>query len=358
MKEKVSSMKKYEALREELLEFIQKNGLKPNDQLPKVRDIITNIGYSYATVNRTLIEMEKEGLITKRQGKGLYVNRIHPRQKNKQVALIIPKDFSVHRIFLDILSGVRKALEKEQIGLLVSISNMSHEKEKETVENLMSHNIDGMIIFLEDHYREDYSHIVELKNKKYPFVLIDRFIEDLDTDFVIINNRDAMFRVCSYLKYNRHCDKIIFVPANDTSVLVSSSDEKVLGYKEALSVLYGKDPGTILPLDDFIANLNAISASHKNIGVCLNHDTMIPDMHKKLQELNLEIPSNCHIFGYNNSYDQPYYPTVEQFNDEAGRKAAEILIEKMKNPDAPLVKVRIEPKLILPDDKGNYFMED
>ncbi|HEX2961505.1 MAG TPA: LacI family DNA-binding transcriptional regulator [Ignavibacteriales bacterium] len=358
MKEKANSMKKYEALREELLEFIQKNGLKQNDQLPKVRDIIQNIGYSYATVNRTLIEMEKEGLITKRQGKGLYVNRIYPKQKNKQVALIIPKDFSIHRIFLDILSGVRKALEKEHIGLLVSISNMSHEKEKETVENLMSHNVDGMIIFLEDHYRDDFSHIVELKNNKFPFVLIDRFIENLDTDYVIINNRDAMFRVCSYLKYNRHCDKIIFVPANDTSVLVSSSDEKLMGYKEALHVLYGNDQGIILPLEEFIENLNAISSSHKNIGVCLNHDTMIPDMHKRLQELNLKIPPNCHIFGYNNSYDQPYYPTVEQFNDLAGMKAAEILIEKMKNPDAPSVRVRLEPKLILPDQKGGYYMED
>lgn len=358
MENKMNSKKKYEALREELLTFIKDNGLKPNDQLPKVRDIIKNVGYSYATVNRTLIEMEKEGLITKRQGKGLFVNRILPKQNNKQVALIIPKDFSIHGIFLDILSGVRKALEKEQIGLLVSISNMSHEREIETVGKLMSHNVDGMIIFLEDHYREDYSHIVGLKKNKYPFVLIDRFIEDLDTDYVIINNKDAMFRVCSYLKYNRHCDKVIFVPANDTSVLVSSSDEKVLGYKTAIQVLYGNDCGTLLPLDDFIANLKSLCSSYKNVGVCLNHDTMIPDMHKKLQEANLEIPPNCHIFGYNNSYDKPYYPTVEQFNDQAGMKAAEILIEKMKDPDAPLVKVRIEPKLILPDDNGGYYMED
>jgi hypothetical protein len=30
----------------------------------------------------------------------------------------------------------------------------------------------------------------------------------------------------------------------------------------------------------------------------------------------------------------------------------------MKNPERPLEKVRIEPKLILPDENDEYYMED
>jgi GntR family transcriptional regulator of arabinose operon len=355
----MNTQKKYQALRQELIDYIKENKLGPNDQLPTVRDILNNSEYSYATLNRTLLEMEKEGLITKRQGKGLFVNRLlTDKQPNKQISLIIPKDFTRHRIFLDILAGVRTAAERLNLGLLVSISNMSHEKEKETIEKLVHRHVDGMIIFLEDNYRQDYSHIVGLQRRKYPFVLVDRYIPDLDTDYVIINNWDAMHRVCSYLRYNRGCDKIIFIPSNDSSIAASSSDEKVLGYKNAIKVLYGGDSSQVVMLEDFVQLVDEMCGVYKNLGVCLNHDTMIPDMHKKIKDAGKSVPPNCHIFGYNNSYDPPFYPTVEQFNDQVGMKAAEILLEKISDPDRPPVHIRINPKLVLPDGNGKYHLED
>jgi GntR family transcriptional regulator of arabinose operon len=355
----MAAKKKYETLRNEIIAHIKKHGLKQHDKLPTVRELIANFNYSYATVHRTLIEMENEGVITKHHGKGLYVNRVPSKAMNsKSVALIIPKDFSEHRIMLDILSGVRRALEKANISLLVSISNMSHEKEKETIDKLLAKHVDGMVIFLEDHYKEDYSHIVRLKEKNYPFVLIDRYIPELETDYVVINNIDAMARACSYLRYNRSCDEIVFIPSNDSSIAASSSDEKLLGYQRAIRMLYGKAEGTVLTVDEFVDKIDALCKRHKNLGACLNHDTMIPDLHRKLAEAGKAIPSNCHIFGYNNSYEKPFYPTVEQFNDEVGRRAAEILVAKMKNPRRPVEQLHLNTKLILPNGNGEYSIED
>jgi len=355
----MAAKKKYETLRNEIIAHIKKHGLKQHDQLPTVRELIANFSYSYATVHRALIEMQNEGVITKRHGKGLYVNRVPSKaMNNKNVALIIPKDFSAHRIMLDILSGVRNALEKANISLLVSISNMSHEKEKETVDKLLDKHVDGMIIFLEDHYKEDYSHIVRLKEKNYPFVLIDRYIPEFETDYVIINNKDAMARVCSYLRYNRACEEIVFIPSNDSSIAASSSDEKLLGYKSSIRMLYGRDEGTVMMLEDFVDKIGTLCTRYKNVGVCLNHDTMIPDLHRKLAEAGKTIPANCHFFGYNNSYEKPFYPTVEQSNDQMGRKAAEILIEKLKHANRPLTQIRLNAKLVLPNGNGEYSMED
>jgi GntR family transcriptional regulator of arabinose operon len=355
----MAAKKKYETLRSEIIAHIKKHGLKQHDQLPTVRELIANFNYSYATVHRTLIEMQNEGIITKRHGKGLYVNRVpSATMNNKSVALIIPKDFSAHRIMLDILSGVRLALEKAKISMLVSISNMSHEKEQETVDKLLAKHVDGMIIFMEDHYKDDYSHIQRLKEKNYPFVLIDRYIPELETDYVIINNVDAMGRVCSYLRYNRSCDEIVFVPSNDSSIAASSSDEKLLGYRRAIQMLYGKSDSTVITDEELVDKIDALCSKYKNLGVCLNHDTMIPDLHKKLAIAGKRVPANCHIFGYNNSYETPFYPTVEQFNDQVGRKAAEILIAKLKDPNRPIEQIRLEAKLILPNGNGDYSMED
>lgn len=358
MDEKQQNKKKYEALRDELISYIKKNNLKQNDQLPTIRELIDTIGYSYATVHRTLIEMEKEGFITKRQGKGLFVNMDPSAPNNKQVALIIPKDFSAHKIFIDILTGVRKALEKANIGLLVSISNMNHEKEKETINRLITNRVDGMIIFLENHYVNDYSHIAQLKERKYPFVLIDRYIPELETDYVVINNVDAMMRVCSYLKYNRDCDKVLFVTSYEDSDVISSCSEKIEGYKYSMKVLYNDNSAEPISFSELAESIDTLSATYNNVGICVNHDALIVELQKKLQEKGGDIPQNCHVFGYNNSYVTPLFPTVEQFNDQVGMKAAEILIEKMKDPDKPAVKLRLEPKLLIPNcNDGGFSLE-
>jgi len=351
--------KKYEVLRAKILAMIKRRGLKQDDQLPTVRELIENFGVSYATVHRTLIEMENEGIITKRHGKGLYVRRIPSSgASNKNVALIMPTAFSKHKMMLDILSGVRSALEKAKVSLLVSISNMSHEKERDAIAKLLANHTDGLIIFLEDHYKEDYSHIVALKESNYPFVLIDRYIPELETDYVVVNNLDAMGRVCSYLKYDRKCDDIVFVPSISSSIAASSSDEKLVGFRRAVDMLFGRKDAAVIPLDEFVRKIDILCTSRKNLGVCLNHDTMIPEMHRKLEEAGKKIPLNCHIFGYNNDYERPFYPTVEQFNDEMGRKAAEILLEKLRNPSRPITQIRQTVKLVLPNEKGEYAMED
>lgn len=348
--------RRYESLRNELFDYFKTMQLQPDDQLPEIREILKT-ELSNAAVNRTLLKFEREGIIRKKRGKGFFINRVEPKANVKQAALIIPKDFSSHKMFLNILMGIRSVFENSNVGLLVSISNMNHEKEMETIEMLIQKEIDGMIIFLEDNYRDNYSHIAEMKKNNYPFVLIDRYIPELETDYVIINNKNTMFRICSYLKYENHCNKIIYIKDTESPENISSSAEKVEGFKHAVKILYDDSAPVITTLPDFVNNIADYSAENKNLGVCCNHDAMVADILSALRIRNMEVPPNIHLFGYNNSYETPLFPTVEQFNDKVGSCAAGILIEKFKNPDAPLKQVRIEPKLILPDSSGAFYLE-
>lgn len=347
--------KNYNILRGQLLAFIEEKNLKPGDQLPKLRDLIKQYGFSYATVLRTLIEMENEGIISRQQGRGIYLREIRKEQTRKQVGLIIPDHYSSQKIFLSILTGVKAVLQKADMNLLISISNMSHEKEKETIESLLSLKVEGLIIYPEDNYYKDYSHIKELKEKRIPFVLIDRYIPELDTDFVVVNNRDVMFRICSYLKYVRGCEKAYFIPNNESTNEISSSIEKIQGFREAVKTIYGNNEDPILNLDDFLERIDTIQ--DRKIGICLNHDALINSIHSRLSEINKSLPANLVIFGYNNNFETPRFPTVEQFNDLVGQKAAELLMDRIQNIDKETVNIKIEPKLILPDDSGIYKLE-
>ena len=168
---------------------------------------------------------------------------------------------------------------------------MSHEKEKETIEKLIARKIDGLIVFLEDHYRTNYSHIVELKERKIPFVLIDRYVPEIDTDYVVINNTDGMMKVCSYLKYNRLCDRIIYIQPDEVLRTVSSSIEKTEGYKKAIQILYGsEEQELIMSYEELSDNFLKYCSMYKNLGICFNHDLMVIEFQKKLQDNNIELP--------------------------------------------------------------------
>ena len=52
------------------------------------------------------------------------------------------------------------------------------------------------------------------------------------------------------------------------------------------------------------------------------------------------------------------FPTVEQFNDLVGEKAAQILIQKIINPKEPVKQIRIEAKLIVPDEMEVFRFEN
>jgi len=346
--------KKYELLTEEILKYIKDNNLEKGSKLPKVRDIIKDTGYSYATVNRTLLEMEKSGTISKTQGKGIFVDKINSDNNSKQVVFIIPKNISKGKIFLDILNGLRKIFEKEKIHLLVSISNMSHEKEKLTIERLVQQNVDGLVLFLEDNYRNDYSHIQDLKEKNFPFVLVDRFIPELDTDYVVINNLEAMVRVCSYLKYKESCDSIIYITHEDTA---TSHNEKINGFKNAMSMLYTNELGKIYNIQEFTEKFEEINDDSKKIGLCFFDDLIVADLKKNLSENDKNLTDNFKIFGYNNCYEPRDFPSVEQYNDKVGEKAAELLIERINNPNIATTHHRIDPVLVFPDDNGGFHYE-
>lgn len=353
---KVEETKKYILLKLAIIDYIRKHRLKKNDRLPTVQEIIKKYKFSYATVNRTLIELENEGIITKHQGKGIYVGSGKTEIK-KCVGLIIPTPVSEYKMFADILNGIKTVLEKANYTLLISISNMNHQLESENVMQMVERKIDGLIIFMQDYYRHNFSHISYLKKKKYPFVLIDRYIPDLDTDYVVVNNKDILYRICSYLKYSRSCEKIFFVPDPTSTIEITATEDKITGYLNAVSLLYGKGENNIIKFVSLIKNLKKYSSGYSNFGVVFNHDALVLEFKKEVKKKYGRLPENCHLFGYNNSHSPWEFPTVEQFNDRIGSEAAKLLIERIENPLRPAGQILVDAKMILPDGKNNFKME-
>lgn len=63
----------YEQIKKEFKKEIFRGDLKPNDPLPSIRDLATELLINPNTVARAYRELEMEGFIYTRKGKGCYV---------------------------------------------------------------------------------------------------------------------------------------------------------------------------------------------------------------------------------------------------------------------------------------------
>lgn len=63
----------YEQIKKEFKKEIFSGNLKPNDSLPSIRDLATELLINPNTVARAYRELEREGFIYTRKGKGCYV---------------------------------------------------------------------------------------------------------------------------------------------------------------------------------------------------------------------------------------------------------------------------------------------
>jgi GntR family transcriptional regulator len=63
-------------LREQILHAISTGSLRPGDQLPTVRQVATELTINPNTVNRAYAELEKDGAVSSRRGRGTFVAEV------------------------------------------------------------------------------------------------------------------------------------------------------------------------------------------------------------------------------------------------------------------------------------------
>ena len=62
----------FEQIKKQILRFIELGVLKPNDKLPSVRSLASDLGINPNTVARAYAELEKEGIIYTLNKKGVF----------------------------------------------------------------------------------------------------------------------------------------------------------------------------------------------------------------------------------------------------------------------------------------------
>lgn len=320
-----------------------------------MRDVAAAAGVSTATVSRVINQTARvDDARAQRVRKAIEDLNYRPNliarglrvQTTSVIALVVADIASP--FFTAVCRGVEDTARRYGYSVILCDADDDIEKETEYVNVLASQAVAGVIISPESE-RTDVGPLVR---NGIAIVALDRKLT-LKTDSVHSNSRAGAYDATRHL-LESGARRIGCITGPR---LVSTAEDRLDGYRAALAgaslrgdpelveyANYREDGGyraakRMLELPEppdalFVANNSMLVGA---FGACL--------------EAGVQIPDELSIVGFDDlewaNYTQPSITTVRQATYEIGSAAAQLLIDRIKNPDAPVEEMVFEVELMI-----------
>lgn len=351
---------KYIEIRNYLYELIKANVDNPSFKLPSENMLAQKFKVSRITSKQAFTQLEKEGLISRVQGKGTFINSTiktftPPSSKitsKNLIGLILPDLKS--NFMIKIIDGVESYARKNDFMLLVSNSNYNQEFEYSSIKNFYSIGMSGIVIIPVDGQKYN-KEILRLSLVNYPIVFVDRSLPGIDVSIVSSDHMYDAFIITEYLIRKGHT-KIGFI--STLGISTSTINERITGYQKAMneanltveprfvfSNLHHYDPNFEAKITEYVRtndDLTAIITLDSDIGYRL---LMV------LRKLNIQVPQQISVASFDDElsqYDDLFRTQLTSTSQDAfkiGSLAAKLLIERINNPLAPPKIMKIKSSL-------------
>jgi len=367
----------YEVIYRSYGEQILEGTLKPGDKLPSETEISENFGVSRITAVRALKELELRKLIYRIKGSGSFVNESDAIAKQKEnmmasnlsiISLVMPFEGTYSS---DIFTGIEDVAKEK--GYFVTIHNTSDDpqKEKNVIEEIIERGSHGIIVYPSS-TSENMNLYSGLLIDNYPFVVIDKKFQGIETPLVWADNHSAFYKLTHHLFDQGH-KRIVFVATDVFNI--SSELERYKGFCKAhldrgiplinKHLFYNEDakkiPSDYMPEDPLevrechymIDSLEAIPKEIRPTAIAAVNDAAAAVILSAILAKGLKVPENYAITGFDNLPFSEHLAvpltTVAQPSYGIGFEAAKELFEIIVAPGKTVTDKRIESSLIIRD---------
>lgn len=305
--------------------------------MPTINDVAERAGVSVTTVSRVL---NNRGYISERTRQKVYqvmeeinyqpneIARSLLRKSSNVLGLIVPS--VSHPFFGELTNAIEYHAYQNGFKLLLCNSQLDAAKEREYVEMMRRHRVDGIIFG---------SHTLEVEvyeNLNYPIVTIDRQIEGYP--YVASDNRTGG-ELAANLLIGKGCRKIAHIcgnlQLNMLSNLRTEGFERVAKEHGVQYLVFQTD------LDAFDENtyntiIHNMFAEHPDIdGVFTTSDLMALHVMKWCNKFGRSVPGEVRVVGYDDihaaNWVNPGLTSVRQPIREMGRLAVELIMKQMED---------------------------
>lgn len=269
------------------------------------------------------------------------------RGETKTIGLILPD--SANPFFAESARLLEEAAFNQSYSLILCNSNGDLDKELRYTDVLFNKQVDGIIFMAAG---DDTKSLLELINRKFPVVVVDRILDHLEVDAVITDNYQSGLLATRHLIENGHSRiAIIRGPSN-----LTPSAQRVTGYRQALTEAgISIDPHLEVTGDfHFGSGYKAAqqllkTKSPSAIFAC--NDLMAIGALRAIREAGLSVPQDISLIGHDDielaSYTQPALTTMAQPIDVLAGTAIRYLLERIKQPDILPRRTILPNKLVV-----------
>jgi len=239
------------------------------------------------------------------------------------------------------------------LGANIGTDDANAEREGTHLQYAIDHDFGGVVFYP---YAYDRNHeLVKKVAERMPLIVIDRKIPGMDTDFVGLQNKQAMIDAMSYLIGLGH-RRIAYVTKNEP---INTVQERLQGYLTALHDNFGSDGYEMVlpkpsmlneswPIFDMVVRLGP--HERPTAILCLNdYDAAL--VARLLESHGLKVPDDVSVIGCDNiiqTLDNGVgLTTLAQPFERIGAEAARLLLRKIKDPSAGPLQVELPPKMVL-----------
>ncbi len=333
-----------------------------------LKDIAKQLGVSPALVSMVLNHRGDEKKVSPETQKKVWnlVKKLNYKPNQVARSLRLGNSKTIGLVIADIsnifYSIIAKSIEEQASANGYSIIFMSSEedpqKEETITRTLINRGIDGLILSTSC---KDRDHIRKLRDSNIPFVLIDRYIPGIKTNYVLAGNYQGAFDMTEHL-LSLGYTKIALLTVTPSHL--TTMKHRISGYQDALRK-NGRAVKNKLIKEIAYNNIkenmekvlkDLILTEKVQAIFFLNNKLTIAGL-EILKRLKFRIPQDISIASFDDielfKYSYPTITSVSQPKEDIGRIAFEVLLKEINSQDTAKQQITLPVKLNIRESCGN-----
>jgi LacI family transcriptional regulator len=322
-----------------------------------IKDIARRAEVSYATVSRALNDKPGVRESTRRRVIALAeelaytpnaIARGLVKRQTHTLGLIIPD--ITNPFYPEVARGIEDAAAEAGYSIFLCNTNWERRREQQYLSLLAEKRVDGVIIAPIDRQAAGVESAVP---RAVPVVYVASAPQDTQASFVIIDNVRGGLLATEHL-IEAGYTTVGFIGSPEDS---NTMDARLEGYRRAMQA-HG------LPVLDRYIQLGSfrqqtgydiirrlILAGDRPRAVFAENDLLALGVVQGIKECGLKVPADVAVVGFDDipfaGFPEVQLSTVAQPKYEMGRKAVEVLLERLAAPEAPPRRILLEPQLVV-----------
>lgn len=329
-----------------------------------IKDIAQHLSLSVSTVSRALVDDKnirretKEKVLETARKLGYKPNPVATNLKygrTNTVGVIVPE--MVTPFASQVINGIQSTLYAKGLKVMIAESGEDPKQERENLLMMERFMVDGIIVCLCS-YKENQEEYLRLQQAEMPMVFYDRIPHGLEVSQVLVDDYMKAFFLMEHLIRSGR-KRIVHLQGPDD---VYNSVERARGYKDALTKFNIPFEQELLVKtglgfkDGELAADRLMERGTAFDAVFAFTDTLAIGAMNRLRELGKKIPEEVAIASFSgtvlSTIVYPQLTTVEPPLLEMGKKAAELILEKIKEPQSPNRSVVLDAEIQLRASTG------